>query len=312
VPSFLVAASIILSNRNLPVSITRYLPVLAFAVFFIAQSLQLDFERINSWLFTDFKPVGSPFRFGGNPFYLFIATDALWVGIYALLRGYSTPLRNWLLLPLIPIAIIGLHALSYQTSGPSFKMGGSMPGKARGNELSLVYTSASYDEKVFLDWLETKEYYSRPWGSPRSEHVAIIFTNSMQVLKWRKFDEIESNNTVATFCLYEEDRSLIAHKGYYDCFKDRKTVEEKIMALVSRVATGLGRNVDYWYARVQLCDGVDIPEGSVSDIELFNLCSIMISNHKRNMNKFIEWYGENSEQVKFVRSKAEFFRLGQE
>ena len=312
VPSFLVAAYIILYSRNLPVSITRYLPVMAFAVFFIVQSLQLDFERINSWLFTDYSPYGSPFRFDSNPIYLFVATDALWIGIYALVKGYSTPLRYWLLLPLIPIAIIGLHAFSYQTSGPSFKMGGSMSGKARGDQLNLVYTSAIYDEKAFLDWLETKEYFARPWHSVNSEHVSIIFTNSMQVLKWRKFDEIESNNTVATFCLYEEDRALITHKGYYDCFKDRKTVEEKIKALVSREVTGLGSNIDYWYARVQLCDGVEIPEGSVSYIELFNLCSVMLNNRKRNMNKFIKLYGGDSEQIKFVRSKAESFGLVQD
>ncbi len=117
---------------------------------------------------------------------------------------------------------------------------------------------------------------------------------------------------MATFCLYEEDRALITHKGYYDCFKDRKTVEEKIKALVSREVTGLGSNIDYWYAGVQLCDGVDIPEGSGSDIALFNLCSIRIGNHKRDMDRFIKLYGENSAQVKFVRSKAESFRLVQD
>ena len=312
VPSFLVAAYIILYSRNLPVSITRCLPVLAFAAFFTAQSMQLDFERINSWLFTDYSPHGSPFRFGSNPFYLFVATDALWIGIYALVKGYSTPLRYWLVLPLIPIAIIGAHAFSYQTSGPVFKMGYSMPGEFRGNQLYFVYTSASYDEKVFMDWFETKSHFSKPWISPNSEHVAIIFTNSMQVLKWGKFDEVGSENTVATFCLYEEDRTLITHKGYYDCFKDRKTVEEKINDLISREATGMGRNIDYWYAGVQLCDGVDIPEDSGSDIALFSLCSFQIGNHKRNMDRFIKLYGEDSEQIKFVRSKAESFGLVQD
>ena len=81
--------------------------------------------------------------------------------------------------------------------------------------------------------------------------------------------------------------SIIIHKGYYDCFKDLKTVEEKIKALVSREATGLRNDIDQWYARIQLCDGVNIPEDPVLDIKLFNLCSTMIRNHKQDMKKFI-------------------------
>jgi hypothetical protein len=311
VPSFIVAATIIMFARNLPASISRYLPVLAFAVFLAAQSLQLDFERINSWLFTDYTPYGSPFRFAHNPFYLFISTDAFWVGIYALTKGYTTPLRYWLLLPVVPVAIIGLHAFGYQTNGPVFRIGGSLSGKARGNEIHLVYTSSGYDEKMILDWIE-RNNYAKPWTNPNSEHDAIYFTNSMQVIKWRKFDKIDTDNTVATVCLYEEDRSVKAYKGYYNCFKDRKTVEEKIMTLFTRNKIGLGRDIDHWYARVQLCASVVIPEDNVLNIELFNICNSMISNHKRYIERFYNKYGENSAQANFVRSKVDYFKLGQE
>ncbi len=312
VPSFLAVISVVIYGKNLPASISRYLPVLAFAVFLVAQTLQLDFDRINAWLFTDYNPSLSPFKFNGNPLYLFIATDAIWIGVYALLRGYTASLRTWLLLVLVPVAVIGVQAVIYKAGGPSFKIGGSSSvGKVRGNELFLVYTSSSYDEKAFLEWMEAKGkgYFTRPWDSSNYEHAAIIFTNSMQLLKWRKFDAVDNNNTVATICLYEENRTITEHKGYYDCFKGHQTVDERMRALVSRNPSGLSKNIDYWYALLQLCDGVKIPDRSVVNISLFNMCKGANAKYKRNLNQYVERHGEDSNEVKFLRSKAEEFGL---
>lgn len=278
VPSFVVAAAIILSGRHLAGPVSRYLPLLAFGMFVAVLSLAIDFHRLNSWLFTDYEPYGSPFRLGGNPLYLFIATDAFWVGVFALVVGYSAPLRYWLALPLVPVAVVGLGAIIYQFGGPVFEIGGSTRGPARGDELRMVYTSASYDEDVFRDWFEQLGDFARPWTNPNAEHVAVIFTNSMQSIKWGQFDDIDSNSIVATFCLYEEDRALISHSGYHDCFADRNTVEEDLAELV---------------ARVEICRG-------------------MVRVYPTNLSQSIEKYGEGSEQVSFVRAEAESRGLGEE
>ena len=304
VPSFLVAASIIVFGRHLPIAIIRHLSVFAFALSIAAISLQMDFQRINWWLFTDYQPHGSPFRFGKNPFYLFVATDAFWVGMYALKNSHLRGLRYWLCLPLIPVVIIGVHAIQYRTIGPSFQIIGSVTGKVRGEETNVVYTSASYNKKTFLDWVETKANFARPWMNPNAEHVAIIFTGSMQFKRWRQLDEMIKQNTVATVCLYEEDCSTIAHKGYYDCFEDRKTVEEKLSVLVTGEATGLGKDIDRWFAGVQVCFTENVPEACGPDIALSRLCEGLVRNHRRNIKRFIKIYGENSDQLQFVRSTA--------
>jgi hypothetical protein len=303
VPSFVVAAGIILASRNSTGPRTRYLPVLAFGVLTAALCLMLEFDRLNAWLFTDYDPSGSPLRLDGNPFLLFIATDAFWVGMYALMRGFSSPARSWLLLPLVPVAVVGFSAFNYQTSGPVFEMGGSMYGGSRGEEIITVYTSSGYDEAVFKNWVEQDRYFTLPWFNVNSEHVAVFFTNSMQAIKWGRFDQIESDGTVATICLYEEDRSIVSHRGYYDCFADRNTVEQELAALVARESTGLGKDIDYWYARALLCDGVEIPDAA-TDITRIGVCQGMVRVHSRDVSRFIERYGESSDQVRFVRAEA--------
>jgi len=311
-PSFAVAAAIILSSRNLPAPLIRYLPLAAFAVFAGALALQLDLERFNSWLFTDYGLYGSPFRFDENPLYLFVSTDALWVGIYALLAGHSAPIRLWLMLPVIPAAVVGLSALRYQSGEPVFKIGGGMRGTMRGNEMRMVYTSASYDEVLFRDWFEQASSFSRPWTNPNAEHVAVYFVGSMQMLDFREFDEIGSDNTVATICLYEEDRSVDYHGGYYDCFADRSTVAEALAALRAREATGLGDDIDAWYSLVRFCDDVEFSVAAPSDVEREQICRGMVLGFAESLRRFVAEYGEASAQVSFVRSEAASRGLGAE
>ena len=154
VPSFVVAAGVILSSRNSTGHLARYLPVLAFSVLAAAVSLMLDFDRLNAWMFTNYEPSGSPVRFDENPLLLFIATDAFWVGAYALMSGYASPARSWFVLPLMPAAAVAISAFNYQTSGPVFEPGGRTYTRVRGEEIVTVFTSASYDAESFMNWIQ--------------------------------------------------------------------------------------------------------------------------------------------------------------
>jgi len=305
VPSFLVTAAIILSSRSGTGRMGAYLPVLGFAALVAALSLMLEFDRLNAWLFTDYVPHGSPLRLDGNPLLLFIATDAFWVGAYGLMRGFKPPARSWLVLPLIPAAVIGLNALNYQVSGPVFERGGMMYTGSRGEKVMTVYTSEPYDEAVFLEWLNEDPYFARPWYDANSEHTAVVFTNSMQMIEWGQYERIESESTVATLCLYEEDRSIVPHSGFFDCFAERNTVEQNLAELVADNSTGLGRDIDFWYSRALLCDGVEVSESADSlEIAQIDVCRGLIRSHQRTLDRFIQKYGEDSDQVKFVTDEA--------
>ena len=303
VPSFVIATAVILSTNRLPPTAARWIPVLAFAVLIAALSLALDFQRLNSWLFTNYEPYGSPFRLDGNPLFLFIGTDAFWVGAYALVAGHSAPLRYWSVLPVVPVVVVAISAISYQSSGPVFQMGGSSPGTSRGDEARMVYTSMSYDEATLRNWIDGLDSVL-PWENVNTEHVAIIFTNNMNAIKWGRFDEIQSNSAVGTFCLYEEDRSIHAHSGYYDCFADRNTAEEDIAELLANESTGLGRDIDMWFAGIRMCDSVDLSADNDPDIARPGICRGMLNVYPRRLSTFVEKYGEDSEQVAFVRAQA--------
>ena len=123
VPSFVLAALVVMSARNLPERVQQLLPVLAFAVCLFALCLQLDFGRINAWLFTDFQPATSVIKFGKNPLYLFMASDVFWVGVYALGLRQLPSLKSWLILIFVPIFSVGVKAITYATSGPKFETG---------------------------------------------------------------------------------------------------------------------------------------------------------------------------------------------
>ena len=188
VPSFVVLALVVFANRHKLESARSVLPLVAFAVAAAGLAAMLDYDRLNSWLFTDYTPHGSPFRLDSNPLFLFITTDALWAGLYLQMRGRRVPGPAWLALPLAPLLVMAGNALTYKTGGPVFKIGPGMPGMVRGEETSVIYTSAPYDEGVFLDWLESSSLLP-PWENVNTEHEAVIFTSSLELMKkfW-KFD----------------------------------------------------------------------------------------------------------------------------
>jgi hypothetical protein len=192
----------------------------------------------------------------------------------------------------------------YHWGGPTFEIGGSARTSSRGEKIIAVYTSASYDEAAFVDWIKQRSSSAFPWLNANSEHVAVVFTNSMQAIKWGRLDQIDGESIVATICLYEEDRSILPHPGYYDCFADRNTVEQEVAALVASESTGFGNDIDYWYARVLLCDGVEIPDTPATDIERIEVCRGVVRDFPWRISQFIEKYGEDSEPVSFVRTQA--------
>lgn len=76
-----------------------------------------------------------------------------------------------------------------------------------------------------------------PWNSPNFEHLEVRFTQSLQTVEWRKLDDIQT--VVGTICVFEEDWSIQAYPGHYDCFTERFNLIEKMDANLD--------NVDYTY-----------------------------------------------------------------
>lgn len=226
VPSFAVLTLIVASSRGWTESSRSFLPLIALGIAAAAMTGMLDFDRLNGWLFTDYEPYGSPVRFDGNPLLLFVMTDALWAGAFTLAVGQRPPARSWVALPVVPLAVIAIAGWNYTVGGPEFEIGPTLPGHVRGTQVKLIYTSVSYDESAFLAWIEASAL-APPWTNPNVEHDAIVFSDSLQLVKqaWRDPSDIRGEAVVATVCRFEEDRSVVAHPGYHDCFADRETVD---------------------------------------------------------------------------------------
>jgi|GEM_PF-1802206 len=293
----------ILNNKESPIN--RFISYAAFSIFIGMLTLHIDFPRFYSWLTTDYQPYGSPIRFESNAVYLFTITDAFWVWLYSLVRGEAFGKPNLLLLLVIPVAVLSYQFLHQKVAGPSFQIGGSVPGLQRGQQIQYIFTTADYNETLLLDWLKDKNYLGTPWMNPNTEHEAIVFTNSMQLIKWGRFDEINNTNSVATVCSYEEDKSQTIHKGLYDCFSGKITTPMRLENLISENPIGFHPWVDYWYARTLLCEDVVIPSDRLRhDIAIYNTCINLSQYFDRDMKKFEESYGKDSNTMKFIRKHA--------
>lgn len=305
VPSFAVLAMVVASSRGWPDSGRSLLPVIAFGIAAAAMAGMLDFDRLNGWLFTDYEPYGSPVRFDGNALFLFVMTDALWAGIFSLGVGLRPPARSWIALPLVPLTIIAIAGWNYKFGGPEFAIGPTLPGDVRGNQVKLIYTSQPYDEPALLAWLEDSAL-APPWTNPNAEHEAIVFTNSLQLMKyvWRDPSDIRGEATVATICRYEEDRSVAIHADYFDCFAGWETVDEAIAGFAAREPAGLGRDVDTWFALARFCDDVDTTEGDARDIKRVGICMGMRRVYPERLSRIAANYGEDSPQFRFVRDEG--------
>ena len=146
-----------------------------------------------------------------------------------------------------------------------------------------------------------------PWDSVNAENLAVLFTRSMQAIKWHKQDGVK--DVVATFCFYEEDRSSTAHAGYFDCFAGRSTLSEKLSASHEATKTGFGRDVDGWVSRAKLCRGVEISERGQSGIALVDLCRAVKKQYPDLLQRLAQKFGEDSAQVRFLKSQASLFGI---
>lgn len=307
--SFTAALALIFGEKRFPEALGKTVTLIAASVFIGMVALHIDSERLNAFLFTDYKPHGSPLRFDSNIFYLCITTDALWVLVYYLIMGNIPQGKSWAIPCMVPICIIGLSVATYKFGGPVFKIGIGFPGKHRGQEVGMIYMSGPYDKAALLKWFNSKPYLYRPWENINYEHSAVYFTTSMQAIKWGRPDLVDAHNTLATICLYEEDQSMTLHKGYVDCFSGKDTIEETLKKITADNPTGFGKDLDFWYARVLLCQGVDVPPDYNRDIKLFGICSGVKQTFEKDRQIFASRYGTSSEAMLFFDTIAKQHHL---
>ncbi len=309
VPSFLIAAALILTLDRQPSAGGRAIMLLAMGVFITVMTLQIDFDRLNEALFTDYDPHGSPVRFDGNPLYLFIITDAFWVAFGAWLQGNRGRPRDAAVLAIIPATIVGGMLLRYSVGDPKLTYGFTQSTGERGNEIAFVHTSGDYDEELFRHWLEETGIVRLPWQSQNAENLAVFFTNSMQNIRWGKSES--RDGIVGTLCFFEADQSSLANVGYFDCFADRVTLNQRLNQSLDETDTGLGRELDRWFAMARLCEGVSIPdEYDGVDIELIDLCRSLKRRFPELLDSLRTQYGESSPQVEFAVSNARLISAG--
>lgn len=277
----------------------------AFALLMIMLTLHIDFARFYSWLTTDYQPSGSPIRFDSNVIYLFILTDAFWVWGYATLKGQRVNLIHLVIFIVTPPIILLAQIAIQNLNGPTFKIGGHKIEENRGQQTQVIFTTASYDKARLLAWLDEQNFIGTPWLNPNTEQEAIIFTNSMQIIKWHKFDDINPQNTIATVCSDEEDQSQTIHQGLYDCFSGKDTLRMKLNKIIQHNPTGFGPRIDDWYARTLLCEKVTIPtDRHRHDIALFNTCIGLSQDFDREVKKFTDSFGEDSKEMAFMLQHA--------
>ena len=121
---------------------------------------------------------------------------------------------------------------------------------------------------------------------------------------WKEDTKTGNEHIVATICLYEEDQSVVPYAGSYDCFAGHETATEALARLTTEESTGLGRDIDSWYAMALMCDDVTIPDTPSTEIARAGMCQGMHNVYPKRLQSFIAKYGENSPQVRFVRTEA--------
>jgi hypothetical protein len=299
VPGFLaLAAALALLPRLSPTGV-RWLAVAGLAVLGAAVAGAIDAARLGAWLTTDFVPAGSPLRLQDNPLLLFVATDALWLVIACLATGGAPAAVAWLALPAAALGVAALRIAAPLAGEPAFTVGTPTPGPARGDLVVLVHAPGDPDDAQLRAWLDGPGARLRPWDSVNDEHVAVVFTRSRQLVEWQQLERVAGPDTLATACLYEEDRSVALQAGYADCFAGRQTVAEQLAVLAAAGSTGLGVEVDDWYRRHRLCAGVAVPPDT-RGIALHDFCRARGPGPDRTVDELAARYGADSPQVAFV------------
>ena len=276
---------------------TRLVLTLAIGIAAVVLTLHLDFERLNQALFTDYDPAGSAVRHEGNTFFRFLINDALWVAAYAFFSGARTSPRMLAAVMVLPVGILAYSMFSFNSSGSSFDLGYSSYAETRGNQQLFIYTQGTWDEPAARAWIEQSNTLM-PWDSSNAEHLAIHFTNSVQAIKWGRVLE-DPDAIVDTLCIYELDQSSSGHPGYYDCFTGHLTFTEKLQRSIEETDTGLGDEVDDWYADARLCEGIPIPQRA-TEIALHGFCVGVQRRYEDKFAAIAARYGRDSAQVEFL------------
>lgn len=301
VPSFAVTACLVLADR-LSEGLARSVPAVAAAVLVATVCLALDTGRIHAFLFSDHTPA-SLIVFELSALHLFIASDAFWVCFHYLTGGRRSPAWQWGAVALVPVAALAFSTAPRLAGTPVFELGGIRQGPSRGDQLHVVYASSPFQEDVYRNWLASRDYFGPPWTSPNSEHVAIVFTDSLEATKRLRYEDLPAI-AVATFCLFEEDRSIHAYAGHHDCFADRRTVAERLADLRRQPPSRLGEDIDRWYAYLRLCDGVELPDQPDRDVARLHICRATIDGLEDRVAQFTLKYGADSPQAAFVRDRV--------
>lgn len=306
VPSFIILSMVMLSCQRWPSRYSAHLAVIALGTALLSQCLQLRFDRLVAWFLTDYQGAhGIPIKFRSNPLLVFIGCDAAWLALYALSQQYYSRMRYWLLLLLIPILLVAGAALQHTFSGPSFQRGLHMPVKDNGDAQRLIYTAQDFQPAVFLNWFKQQRLITKPEDNINEQHLSLVFVNSMQTAKWgeMKTGKISSNpSVIATLCAYEEGPSVEIHERYYDCFASRSNHTENLIASYAGTETGLGREVDNWFAQARLCAGVLVPDNYRGAINLISMCQSLQREYTTTREQWQEQYGVDSDPVKLMES----------
>ncbi|MEM7612572.1 MAG: hypothetical protein AAF270_12885 [Pseudomonadota bacterium] len=304
VPSFAVLAMIVLARQKLPGRVSNLLPFTAALLLAVALTLHVDFERLVNAIFTDYDPSGSILRFESNPVLLFVTCDAFFLLVWALMQQRSPlPTKLWLAVPVVPLVIVISKLVTYQVGGPVFERGVSTYGKVRGDEVFRVFTTATFDETAFRNWLAEMDL-RRPWDHQNSEHLAVVFTNSQQVATRTIEETADPTKIIATACLYEEDRSTHLYQGAYDCFAERDTLVEALQKAGATAASGFGKDIDRWWASTRLCEQVDVSADKTNSIAKIDWCRSHYRRYEQDLLGFKRSYGQRSRAVRFVEGQA--------
>ncbi len=297
VPSFALAAIIILTVHKWPKSLADYFPLSAFVTVIAAQTLQLRFNILFDWLYTDSQTF--PIKFNDNPLLLFVSFDALWVALYTKLKGYGVKAEYWLLVPLTPVFIILVVAVVSPNPTEKIRI---MRGHAQnGNELHLVYNTKPYDEQAYLAWFERQTMIKRP-EFDHSQHLGVYFMNSLNEFKKRRTDNAKT--IVATLCAYEEDQSVKIYQGYFDCFSKRKNFSEKMAESAAKTKTGLGYRYDKWFSAARLCENIPETQNRLHNITRLKSCEGFKYRYSKDVQSMIERFGADSKQVESMQAFA--------
>ena len=303
VPSFIALVILTSTVHGRETAQTSWLAWGTLALALTAVAAMLDFGRLANWLFTDYRP-HSLIQFEKNPFLLFIASDALWACMHCIGANLRFPRLSTVSLPLVPAVVASALTIVYHGAGAKFDIGPTVPNTTRGQVSQYVYTTTPYDAAVYTDWLQTSSL-SKPWFNPNFEHKAILFTNSMDTMQryWEK-DHQATDHIVATLCLYEEDKSVEPHSGFADCFEQRPMFAERLEEQLQQTNTGLGKPIDEWFALVQLCDTITLPEKPNLDVTGESRCAGLQKYWQKRVRQLAKRYGTDSPQIKFMQAEV--------